>query len=158
MISGAKVEQTAPLPRRRARAHPLIFLRQPVRRQLTPGNTSVGAPSFSDREVTDGRPLLPLRELDALRCHAAMNEERNKAVVARFDELGNGTGDIDTLDELCTPDIVNHALAASAAPGLEGTRNFLRKAQRGKYPARWVESHIVASGDYVVQFGVSEQE
>src|SRR5688500_4882563 len=71
---------------------------------------------------------LPLRELDPLRCHVAMNEERNKAVVARFDELGNGTGDLDTLDELCTPDMVNHALAASAAPGLEGSRNFLRKA------------------------------
>ena len=87
-----------------------------------------------------------------------MNEERNKAVVARFDELGTGAGDVDTLDELCTPDMVNHALAASAAPGLEGTRNFLRKAQRGKHPARWVESHVVASGDYVVQFGVREQE
>lgn len=54
----------------------------------------------------------PLRELDALRCPTAMNEERNKAVVARFAELGNGTGDPDTLDELCTPDRVNHALAA----------------------------------------------
>jgi len=86
-----------------------------------------------------------------------MNEERNKAVVARFDDLGNGIGDIDTLDELCTPDMVNHALAATAAPGLEGTRNFLRKAQRPKFPARWVESHIVASGDFVVQFGVREQ-
>jgi ketosteroid isomerase-like protein len=88
-----------------------------------------------------------------------MNEERNKAVVARFDELGNGNGDPDTLDELCTPDMVNHALAASAAPGLEGTRNFLRKAQRNKYPARWVESHVVASSDdFVVVFGVREQQ
>ena len=43
-----------------------------------------------------------------------MNEERNKAVVARFDELGNGTGDPDILDELCTPDMVNHALASSS--------------------------------------------
>jgi ketosteroid isomerase-like protein len=84
-------------------------------------------------------------------------EERNKAVVARIDELANGTGDVDKLDELCTPDMVNHALAAGALPGLEGTRAFLLKAQRSKYPARWVESHIVADGDYVVQFGVREQ-
>jgi hypothetical protein len=76
----------------------------------------------------------------------------------RFDELGNGSGDLNTLDELCTPDMVNHALAAGAAPGLEGTRNFLRRAQRDKYPVRWVESHIVASEDYVVQFGVREQQ
>jgi len=87
-----------------------------------------------------------------------MNEERNKAVVARFDALGNGVGDPTILDELCTPDMVNHALSASAVPGLEGTRNFLRKAQRSQHPASWVESHIVASGDYVVQFGVREQE
>ena len=86
-----------------------------------------------------------------------MDQERNKAVVARFDDLGNGVGDVETLDELCTPDMVNHALAAGAAPGLEGTRAFLRKAKRSQYPARWVESRIVAEGDYVVQFGVREQ-
>lgn len=85
------------------------------------------------------------------------NNELNKAVVARFDELGNGTGDIAWLDELCTPDMVNHALKKDAAPGLEGTRNFLRKAQRDKHPARWVESHVVTNGDLVVQFGVREQ-
>jgi len=86
-----------------------------------------------------------------------MNEERNKAVVARFEELGDGTGNIETLDELCTPDMVNHALKAGAAPGIEGTRAFLRKAARSQYPARWVESRMVAEGDYVVHFGVREQ-
>lgn len=86
-----------------------------------------------------------------------MDAERNKAVVARFDELGNGTGNIDSLDELCTPDFVNHALAAGAAPGIEGTRAFLRKAARSQYPARWAQSHVVAEGDYVVVFGVREQ-
>jgi hypothetical protein len=87
----------------------------------------------------------------------ATNEERNKAVVARFDELGNGAGNIEDLDKPCTPDIVNHALAASAAPSIEGTRALLRKAARSKYPARRVESHILAEGDYVVQSGVREQ-
>jgi hypothetical protein len=65
-----------------------------------------------------------------------MDTARNKAVVARFDDLGNGTGNIEELDDLCTPDMVNHALAAGAAPGLEGTRAFLRKAARSQYPAR----------------------
>jgi predicted ester cyclase len=86
-----------------------------------------------------------------------MNEERNKAVVARFEELGDGTGNIETLDDLCTPDMINHALAAGAAPGIEGTRAFLIKAARSQYPARWVESRTVAEGDYVVKFGVREQ-
>jgi hypothetical protein len=83
--------------------------------------------------------------------------ERNLAVVGRFDELGNGTGDPAWLDELCTPDLVNHALAATAAPGLQGTRDFLAKARRATYPARWVESRLVTDADYVVQFGVREQ-
>lgn len=86
-----------------------------------------------------------------------MDEERNKAIVARFEELGDGTGDIETLDELCMPNMVNHALAAGAAPGIESTRAFLRKAARSKYPARWVESRMVAEGDHVVHFGVREQ-
>src|SRR5688572_3236013 len=70
------------------------------------------------------------------RVRSRMDKERNKAVVARLDELANGTGNIDDLDELCTPNFVNHALAAGAAPGIEGTRAFLRKAARSQYPAR----------------------
>ena len=50
----------------------------------------------------------------------------NKAVVAQFDELGNSGGDLALLDTLCTPDMVNHALAADRPQGLEGTREFLR--------------------------------
>ena len=41
-----------------------------------------------------------------------MDISRNKAVVAQFDELGNSGGDLAILDTLCTPDMVNHALAA----------------------------------------------
>jgi hypothetical protein len=53
-----------------------------------------------------------------------MDVERNKAVVARFDELGNRGGDLSILDELCTPDMVNHALAPGRPQGLEGTREL----------------------------------
>lgn len=87
-----------------------------------------------------------------------MNAERNKAVVREFDDLGNGAGDLDRLDDLCTPDMVNHALAPGAAPGLAGTRAFLERADRGTHPARWLTSHVVAEGDLVVQFGVREHE
>ena len=54
--------------------------------------------------------------------------------------------------------MVNHALAASAAPGPRGHPQLPSQGPTRQYPARWVESHIVASGDYVVQFGVREQE
>jgi ketosteroid isomerase-like protein len=87
-----------------------------------------------------------------------MNTDQNKAVVRAFDELGNGTGDPGRLDELCAPDIVNHALAPGAKPGIEGTRDFLQRARRDAHPARLTESHIVAEGDMVVQFGIREHE
>jgi ketosteroid isomerase-like protein len=35
-----------------------------------------------------------------------MDTARNKAVVARFDELGDSGGDLAALDTLCTPDMV----------------------------------------------------
>lgn len=82
--------------------------------------------------------------------------ERNKAVVARFDELGNAGGDLSVLDELCTPDMVNHALAPGRPQGLEGTREFLRNARRETHGGRWITSLVVAEGDLVVQFGSRE--
>src|SRR5689334_2507825 len=83
----------------------------------------------------------------------AMDAEHNKAVVAKFDELGNHGGDLSILDAICTPDMVNHALAAHMPPGLEGTREFLRRARRDLHGGRWITSIIVAADDMVVQFG-----
>jgi predicted ester cyclase len=81
---------------------------------------------------------------------------RNKAVVAEFDELGNHGGDLSRLDVICTPDMVNHALAADRPPGLEGTREFLRAARRDLHGGSWLTSFVVAEADMVVQFGSRE--
>ena len=80
-----------------------------------------------------------------------MDTANSKAVVARFDELGNSGGDLAALDELCTPDLVNHALAPGRPQGLEGTREFLQMAQRNHHPGRWLSTFVVAEGDMVVQ-------
>ena len=85
-----------------------------------------------------------------------MDIARNKAVVAQFDELGNSGGDLAILDTLCTPGMVNHALAAGRPQGLEGTREFLRRARRDTHGGRWIVSMVVAEGDMVVQFGTRE--
>jgi Predicted ester cyclase len=85
-----------------------------------------------------------------------MSISENKAVVQELDALGNGTGDLTRLDSLCTPDLVNHALAADRPQGLEGTRQFLTAARRDLHPGRWVESFVVAESDLVVQFGRRE--
>ena len=76
----------------------------------------------------------------------------NKIVVERFDTLVNG-GDLDQLDELCTPDVVNHALAPSRPSGLAGTREFLAGAARFRSD-RWQHLVVIAEDDYVVQHGV----
>lgn len=76
----------------------------------------------------------------------------NAAVVARFDALLGG-GDLDELDELCTPDMVNHALAPSRPAGLAGTREFLSGAARFRADG-WQRLTVVADADHVVQHGV----
>ena len=76
----------------------------------------------------------------------------NKVVVERFDMLLNG-GDLERLDELCTPDMVNHALAPSRPRGLAGTREFLAGAARF-HSDGWQRLVVIAEDDYVVQHGV----
>ena len=84
---------------------------------------------------------------------------RNKAVVRGFDELVRG-GDPADLDELCTPDMINHALAETRAPGLAGTREFLLECRRDARRAAWKagfrlrDERLIADGDMVAQFGV----
>src|SRR5258708_8394297 len=85
-----------------------------------------------------------------------MDTAQNKAFVKEFDQLGNRGGDLSRLDALCAPDIINHALAPGRPPGLEGTREFFRAAQRDVHGARWLESFMVAENDLVVQFGSRE--
>lgn len=85
-----------------------------------------------------------------------MDIAHNRAVVEQFDQLGNQGGDLAILDTLCTPDMVNHALAPGRSQGLEGTREFFRRARRDIHGGRWLNSIVVAEGDMVVQFGTRE--
>jgi predicted ester cyclase len=83
-----------------------------------------------------------------------MGVEENKKVVERFEELIT-TQELDLLDELCTPDLVNHALAADRPAGLAGTREFLSGMGKSRFREQnWPEKTVVAEGDFVVWFGV----
>jgi ketosteroid isomerase-like protein len=85
--------------------------------------------------------------------------QRNKAAVARFDEVVRA-GDPDDLDELCTPDMVNPALDSRRPSGLEGTRQFLAECRRDARRTNWMsgmvhsDRAVVAENDLVVQFAV----
>lgn len=82
-----------------------------------------------------------------------MSPQQNKIVVEQFDALVN-SGDLGQLDQLCTPDMVNHALAPTRPAGLEGTREFLATAGRKLSSDRWQDVVVVAENDLVVQHGV----
>jgi predicted ester cyclase len=82
-----------------------------------------------------------------------MSTETNKALVERLDAILNA-GELGQLDELCSPDMVNHSLAPSRPPGLAGTRQWLATEGRKFASFRWRELLVVAEGDLVVQFGV----
>lgn len=82
-----------------------------------------------------------------------MTTIQHRDVLARFDAL-LGSEDLSELEELCTPDMVNHALAPVRPRGLAGTREFLQTDGRHHFhDHRWDEIHVVAEGAYIVQFG-----
>src|SRR5437868_328180 len=77
-----------------------------------------------------------------------MDIDTNKTIVERFDSILN-TRDLDQLDELCSPDMVNHSLAPSRPPGLEGTRQWLKTEARNFQSFPWKERFVVAENDLV---------
>jgi len=82
-----------------------------------------------------------------------MSPQRNKEILERFDAL-LGSDDLTELDELCTPDMVNHALAPDRPKGLAGTREFLETMARRSFSDQtWQQLTVVAEGPYIVQFG-----
>jgi predicted ester cyclase len=86
--------------------------------------------------------------------HMAATTLSNKQVVDEFDRILN-TRDLKRLDEFCTPDMVNHALAPGRPPGLAGTKEFLEsEAGRSFQGDTWESLETIAEGDFVVQHGV----
>ena len=82
-----------------------------------------------------------------------MSTQHNRAVVERLDALVGAT-DLDALDYLCTPEMVNHSLAPNRSVGLAGTRECLTEAARRLGDADWSSLRVIADGDFVVQHGV----
>ncbi|MFE5581216.1 ester cyclase [Kitasatospora sp. NPDC056531] len=82
-----------------------------------------------------------------------MSAEVNKQIVDGFDALVRA-GDVSRLDEFCTPDLVNHALAPGRPAGLAGIREFLTTTARQFEDDHWRSCRTVAEDDLVVQFGL----
>jgi predicted ester cyclase len=88
-----------------------------------------------------------------------MGTEDNKQALQQFDQLVEAC-DAEQLEDICTPDMRNHALASDRTPGLEGTKEFLRECREDPGKAAWLRAlHgerdlvTIAEGDYAIQFG-----
>ena len=76
--------------------------------------------------------------------------ETNKALVRRFyDEVMN-RGNLDVIDELCTPDVVDHRAQPGLPPGTDGVKHMMAM-YRAVFPDLVVTlEDMVAEGDRVV--------
>jgi len=87
-------------------------------------------------------------EVMAGREEAAMSGEVNSKIVERF-ETAFGANDVDTIDELCAPDLVDHNPIPDQKPGLAGFKDTIAM-YKGIFPDSQVDvQHIVAEGDLV---------
>ncbi len=85
-----------------------------------------------------------------------MSTEANKEIVRRwFDEV-IGQRKIDLIDEICAPDVVNHAAVPERRYGIEGMKEIARFIYDVQPDQRWPERRMIAEGDYVVAHGIRE--
>lgn len=85
-----------------------------------------------------------------------MDLEHNKALVLRLLDEVVGRGHMAVLDEICAPDVINHAAAPDRRHGIENLREILEFTRAAQPDQRWVEQRLVAEGDFVVAFGRRE--
>jgi predicted ester cyclase len=79
-----------------------------------------------------------------------MSQEENKAIVRRiYDEVINGKN-LEVIDELCSPDIIDHTAPPGTPKGIEGVKQSM-----GMFLTAFPDLHItiedcIAEGDKVV--------
>lgn len=87
-----------------------------------------------------------------------VNSESTRAAAAaaaqEFEKVTDAR-EVDQLDWVCQPDLINHALAASRPPGIAGTREYLASPLADRFGTEaWRERLVVTDGEYVVHHGI----
>jgi len=85
-----------------------------------------------------------------------MSLEENKAVVRRFIHEGVVGGNLAVIDELCSPDCVNHSAVPEARHGTEGVKRVVAFSRAAMPDQRWTQEMLIAEGDLVVIHGIRE--
>ena len=85
-----------------------------------------------------------------------MATEENKAIVRRFIHEAVIGGDVAVIDELCSPECINHAAVPAARHGTEGLKRAVKFSRAAQPDQRWTNEMVIAEGDLVVIHGVRE--
>ncbi len=94
--------------------------------------------------------MSPTRSLIHVKGEQAVSAEDNKALVQRFVDEVQSAGNIDLIDEVCSPEFVNHSAPPGIPPDCEGIK-ILTSMFREAFPdSYFTVEDMVAEGDKVV--------
>ena len=79
-----------------------------------------------------------------------MSLEKNKALARRYQEEVWGKGDLALIDELLTPDFIDHSLPEGMDPGFSGAKRAVQGALDAFPDGQWTVEDLIAEGDKVV--------
>jgi len=82
--------------------------------------------------------------------------EENKAIVSRYIQEGVVGGNLAIIDELCSPDFVDHAAVPEARHGTQGVKRVIGFSRAAMPDQQWTNEMVIAEGDLVVIHGVRE--
>ena len=85
-----------------------------------------------------------------------MSIEENKRVVRRLIHEGVIGGNLAVIDELCSPDCINHSAVPEARHGTEGVKRVVGFSRAAMPDQRWTQEMLIAEGDLVVIHGIRE--
>ena len=78
-----------------------------------------------------------------------MSAEENKALVRRFVDEVQSAGNIDAIDELCSPEFVNHSAPPGVASNCEGVKQVTAMFRQAFPDSYFTVEDMVAEGDKV---------
>ena len=78
-----------------------------------------------------------------------MSTEENKAIVRRFVDEVQSKGDIDAIDELCSPEFVNHSAPPGVPSNCEGVKQVTALFRQAFPDSYFTVEDMVAEGDKV---------
>ena len=78
-----------------------------------------------------------------------MTTEENRALVRRFVDEVQSAGNIDAIDELCSPEFVNHSAPSGMPPNREGVKQVTAMFRQAFPDAYFTVEDMIAEGDKV---------